>query len=229
MVLSPNPAAWSPVAPRTVAAGVWAAQLWYSGSRTSTAELGGAPIRYLFGAANTVTMLRGVLFSVVAGLAVAGETTVVVATAGLCYGFGVVLDGADGTIARWIGQETALGERLDMTVDTVGFVVAPVAAVLWGLLPWWYLSLSAARYVFIGVKRWRYRSERTMYDTPASNLGRYLATVQMVFLTVVLLRVVPLATIRRAAPFVLAPSIAVFGRDILAISGWYPPARREKR
>lgn len=229
VVVSLSPAAWSPVAPRTVAGSVWAAQLWYSGIRTSTAELGGAPIRYLFGVANTVTVLRGGLFSVVAGLAVAAETPAVVATAGLCYGVGVVLDGIDGTLARWVGRETALGKRLDMTVDTVGFVVAPVAAVLWGLLPWWYLSLSAARYVFIGVRRWRHHRERTVYDTPASSLGRYLATIQMVFLAVVLLRLVPVATVKRVAPLVLAPSIAVFGRDILAISGWYPPSQSESR
>jgi|GEM_PF-5114809 hypothetical protein len=49
----------------------------------------------------------------------------------------------------------------------------------------------------------------------------------MVFITVVLLRLVPVATVQRVAPLVLAPSIAVFGRDILAISGWYPPARPE--
>ena len=225
LVFSLSPAAWSPVTPRTVAGSIWAAQLWYSGIRTSTAELGGAPIRYLFGVANTVTVLRGGLFSIVAGVAVAAETPAVVATAGLCYGVGVVLDGIDGTLARWVGRETALGKRLDMTVDTVGFVVAPVAAVLWGLLPWWYLSLSAARYVFIGVRRWRHHRERTVYDTPENDLSRYLATIQMVFLTVVLLRLIPVATIQRVAPLVLAPSIAVFGRDILAISGWYPSSQ----
>jgi CDP-diacylglycerol--glycerol-3-phosphate 3-phosphatidyltransferase len=44
----------------------------------------------------------------------------------------------------------------------------------------------------------------------------------MVFLTAVLLPAVPTDLGWRLAPVVLAPSLAVFGRDILAISGLYP-------
>lgn len=205
-----------------VAAGFWVVQLWDISRRTDRAELGGQPLRYLFGLANSVTVLRSGLYSIVAGLAVAVPTAAIAWLPGLCYGVGVVFDKLDGTVARTIGRETELGERLDMTVDTAGFVAAPVVAVLWGLLPWWYLSLSAARYAFLGVRRWRQFRDLPVFERPDSDLGKYLAGVQMVFLTAVLLPAVPTALGLRLAPVILAPSLAVFGRDILAISGLYP-------
>ena len=223
--LPTTPAVWSPVSPWAVAAVVWAGQLWHIGRQTGRAELGERPVRYLFGVANTLSLLRSGLYSVVAGLAVAAPTAMVVWLPGLCYGVGIVLDTLDGTVARTVGQETALGERLDMTVDTAGFVAAPAVAVLWGLLPWWYLSLSAARYVFLGVRWLRRARGLTVFDRPDSDLGKYLAGVQMVFLTAVLLPAVPTDLGWRLAPVVLAPSLAVFGRDLLAISGLYPPSR----
>lgn len=215
-------AAWSPVSPAMVAAGFWAVQLWLIARRTDGSELGGQPLQYLFGLANTVTILRSGLYSIVTGLAVAAPTAAVAWLPGLCYGVGVALDNLDGMVARTVGQETVLGERLDMTADTAGFVAAPVVAVLWGLLPWWYLSLSAARYVFLGVRWLRRARALPVFERPDSNLGKYLAGVQMGFLTAVLLPAVPTALGWRLAPIVLAPSLAVFGRDILAISGLYP-------
>lgn len=222
VLLPAESAAWSPLSPAAVAAGFAAGQLWVVARNTAPAELGDEPFGYLFGLANAVTGLRSVLYSVVAGLAVAAPTAAVAWLPGLCYGVGVTLDKLDGTIARTVGRKTPLGERLDMTVDTAGFVAAPVVAVLWGLLPWWYLSLSAARYVFLGVRWLRRARGLPIFERPDSDLGKYLAGVQMAFLTAVLLPAVPTALGWRLAPVVLAPSLAVFGRDILAISGLYP-------
>ena len=223
--LPTTPVAWSPLSPWTVAAAMWAGQLWHIGRQTGRAELGERPVRYLFGVANTLSLLRSGLYSVVAGLAVAAPTAAVAWLPGLLYGTGVILDKLDGTIARTVGQETALGTRLDMAVDTAGFVAAPVTAVCWGLLPWWYLSLSAARYAFLGVRWLRRARGMAVYARPDSNLGKRLAGVQMLFLTAVLLPAVPTDLGWRLAPIVLTPSLAVFGRDIVAICGLYPPSR----
>jgi len=220
-----EPVAWSPVSPAVVAAAFAAGQLWVVAHNTDPVELGEEPFAYLLGAANAVTGLRSGLYSAVAGLVVAAPTTAVVWLPGLLYGAGVALDKLDGTIARTVGRETLLGERLDMTVDTAGFVAAPVVAVLWGLLPWWYLLLSAARYVFLGVRWLRRVRGLPIFDRPDSDLGQSLAGVQMGFLTAVLLPTVPTALGWRLAPVVLAPSLAVFGRDILAINGLYPSGR----
>lgn len=199
-----------------VAAGlVWAGQLWYVGRTVDS----GLALSRLFGVANLLTLSRGALFAVVAGFVVVPQETALAWVPALAYGTGVVLDQVDGAVARTVGQETALGERLDMAFDTFGFVVAPLVAVLWGHLPIWYLSLSAARYLYRGGLAWRQYSGRPVFDSPDDGLGRYLAAVQMVFLTAALAPALPTAAIRTVAPFVLAPSLAVFVRDYLTATG----------
>jgi CDP-diacylglycerol--glycerol-3-phosphate 3-phosphatidyltransferase len=86
-------------------------------------------------------------------------------------------------------------------------------------LPVWYLSISAARYVFLAGVRWRRFRGRRVFDRPDSDLGKYLAGVQMAFVTVALAPAVPTELIHGVAPLVLAPSLAVFGRDFLIASG----------
>lgn len=136
----------------------------------------------------------------------------------LGYGTAVVLDAADGAIARSLGTETRLGVRLDLAVDTTGFLVVPVVAVAWGALPVWYLSLSAARYGYrAGCALYRVRGG-TVGDLPPSRVRRPLAALQMVFLTVALVPVVPPSLVWTVAPVVLLPSLAVFARDLLAVT-----------
>jgi CDP-diacylglycerol--glycerol-3-phosphate 3-phosphatidyltransferase len=105
-----------------------------------------------------------------------------------------------------------------MAFDTFGFVAAPLVAVLWGQLPLWYLSLSAARYVFLGGVFLRRQRGLPVFDRPDSDLGKYLAGVQMVFVTVALVPAVPTGLVWTLAPFVLAPSLGVFARDYLIVS-----------
>lgn len=205
--------------PAVVAGGCWAGLFWYAGRGPAGGPATGHPWRRVLGLANTVTLLRGGLYAVVAGFLVVPATTDLVWVPAVCYGFGVVLDKLDGTVARTVGERTPLGARLDLTFDTFGFVVAPVLAVLWGRLPVWYLSLSAARYVYLGGIRWRQYRDRPVFDRPDSDIGRYLAAVQMVFLTVALVPTVPTRAVFTLAPVVLTPSLAVFLRDFLVVSG----------
>ncbi|MBZ6496135.1 CDP-alcohol phosphatidyltransferase family protein [Haloterrigena longa] len=210
------------VHPAAVAGLCWAGQLWYVGRSIDANRFARDPWHRPFGLANTLTLLRGGLYAVVAGFVVVPATTDLAWVPALCYGSGVVLDKLDGTVARTVGRETALGRRLDMAFDTFGFVAAPVVAVLWGQLPVWYLSLSAARYVFLAGVYWRRVRGRPVFDTPDSNLGKYLAGVQMVFVTMALAPAVSTALVWTLAPAVLAPSLAVFARDFLAVSGRLP-------
>lgn len=170
------------------------------------------------GVANALTLARGGLFAAVAGFVTVPPTMVAWGPA-VCYGAGVALDALDGWIARTVGRTTRLGERLDLAFDTLGFVVAPVVAVAWGQLPVWYLSLSAARYVFragVGLRR---RRGHPVYDLPESRVRRPLAAFQMAFIAVALTPVVGLGAVRLPAAVALAASLAVFGRDYLAVSG----------
>lgn len=210
---------WWVFHPAAIAGLCWGGQLWYVGHGLDARQLGG---RELFGLANTVTFVRGGLYAVVAGFVVLPPDTALAWVPALCYGTGVVLDKLDGTLARTLGEETELGTKFDMAVDTFGFVVAPLVAVLWGHLPVWYLSLSAARYVYRGGLWWRRRRGRRVVDLPDGNLATYLAATQMVFITVALAPASPTGLVRLLAPFVLAPSLVVFGRDYLVASARLP-------
>ncbi|MFD1569879.1 CDP-alcohol phosphatidyltransferase family protein [Halorubrum laminariae] len=220
------------VSPAAVAGICLAGQLWYvafglggvDAVRRHTGESAGEPaergdLSRLFGLANGVTLVRGALYAVVAGLVVAPPDTDLAWVAATGYGVGVLFDGLDGYVARTIGTETEIGRRLDMAFDTFGFVAAPLVAVGWGILPVWYLSLSAARYIFRGAVGLRRARGRPVFDLPDSDLGKYLAGVQMCFVTVALAPAVPTPIVRTVAPVVLAPSIAVFARDYLVVSG----------
>jgi len=192
----------------------WAGQLWYV-----SYSLGTGPIAGAFGLANGLTLLRGALYAVVAGFVVVPAETTLSWVPALCYGGGVVLDRLDGAVARTIGRETELGRRLDMAFDTFGFLAAPVVAVLWGALPAYYLAVSVARYAFVAaVRLHRWRGGQT-HSLPDSDLGKYLAGIQMVFVTLALAPPAPTGLVHAVAPVVLAPTLAVFGRDYLHATG----------
>jgi CDP-diacylglycerol--glycerol-3-phosphate 3-phosphatidyltransferase len=210
------------LSPAVVAGGLWAGQLWYVGYGLDARTLTGGFWRRLFGLANAITLVRGALYAVVAGFVVVAPETELAWVPALCYGTGVALDNLDGTVARTVGQETEIGRQLDMAFDTFGSVAAPLVAVVWGLLPVWYLSISAARYVFRGAVWLRRVRGRPVGDLPDSDLGKYLAGVQMVFVTIALVPPVPTELVWTVAPVVLAPSLAVFTRDYLAVSGRLP-------
>lgn len=185
----------------------------------SRVERAGDRVRRSLGIANAVTLIRGGLYAAVAGFAVVPPREPLLWVPALCYGSGVVLDWVDGVAARELGRTTGLGAKLDLAFDTLGFVVAPLVAVVWGRLPAWYLSLSAARYVFRAGVAWRRRRGRPVFALPPSRVRRPLAALQMVFITVALAPVLPAGTLRVAAAVALLPSLLVFLRDYLAVSG----------
>jgi CDP-diacylglycerol--glycerol-3-phosphate 3-phosphatidyltransferase len=200
------------VHPAILAGLSWGALLFYVANAVETA---GRPA----GLANLVTMLRGALYAVVSGFVVVSPTSVLAWIPAVAYGTGATLDKLDGTLARTVGRETAVGERLDMAFDTFGFVAAPLLAVVWGQLPVWYLSLSATRYVYRAGTGYRRRQGRPVYDLPDDDLSKYLAGVQMAFLTAALAPFAPTGIVFAVAPLVLAPSLAVFARDFLVVTG----------
>jgi CDP-diacylglycerol--glycerol-3-phosphate 3-phosphatidyltransferase len=193
-------------------------EAWFYHSRRTRGQTAGPAVRI----ADAVTLVRGWLYAAVAGFVVLPPTTVVAWLPGLCYGTGVALDWFDGRIARRTGGGTRLGERLDMAFDTLGFLVAPVVAVVWGQLPVWYLSLSLARYLFKagrGLRRWR---DRPVHELPPSDRRRQLSGAHMVFVTVALVPVVPTGPVAVLAAALLLPSLALFARDYLLVAGYLP-------
>jgi CDP-diacylglycerol--glycerol-3-phosphate 3-phosphatidyltransferase len=106
-----------------------------------------------------------------------------------------------------------------MAFDTLGFLVAPGVAVLWGQLPVWYLSLSAARYLFRAGLTGRRLRAKPIYDLPESIVRRPLAGVQMAFIGLALAPILSSGTLEVIAAVVLVPSLLIFVRDYLAVAG----------
>lgn len=198
-------------------------ELWFLArnlDRNRTAE---GALRDTLGFANALTLARGGLYAAVAGFILVPQTQGVAWIPGLCYGAGALLDWIDGRVATTVGRETPLGTKLDMAFDTLGFLVAPLVGVLWGRLPVWYLALSFARYGFKAARGSRRYRGRPVYELPESRVRRPLAAVQMAFISLALLPVVPVWIVRAVAAVVLLPSLAVFVRDYLVVSGRLRP------
>ncbi|MFC7009169.1 CDP-alcohol phosphatidyltransferase family protein [Halalkalicoccus salilacus] len=138
------------------------------------------------------------------------------------YGLAALLDYVDGTIARLTDHVTTLGARLDVEIDALGILIAPLLAVIYGQLPVWYLLAGAARYIFVAGKWHRRRTGKAIHDLPAGPASRILAGVQMAFLAVVLspLLTPPEATSLGVA--VLVPFLANFLRDWWHLTGRLP-------
>ena len=196
-------------------------ELWILRRHLDSNHPAGAPDqRYdSLGTANVVTLGRGGIVAAVAGFALLEPVGWVAWLPPLLYAVGSALDWVDGYLARTADRTTVLGERLDMAIDSLGFVVAPLVAVAWGRLPVWYLSLSAARYIYTAGKARRQRRGLPVDDLPASLVRRPLAGLQMTFIAVALVPLVPSTTVHAVAPFVLMPSLLVFLRDYLVVAG----------
>jgi CDP-diacylglycerol--glycerol-3-phosphate 3-phosphatidyltransferase len=210
--------------------------------RTGASAANTQPMASL-GVANWITVVRGLAYACAAGFVVfvpAGSvaasapfssvlrvetfdrSTVLLWGPAVLYGGGAILDSVDGAVARRVGKTTSLGEKLDLGYDTLGFVVAPAVGVAWGRLPAVYLALSGARYVYrLGITVEQSRG-RTISPLPSSALRRPLAAGQMAFLSLALVPAIPASLTRVVAPFVLAPSLIVFLRDYLAVTGRLP-------
>lgn len=182
---------------------------------------GGTAVYPTLGVANGITLGRGWLYAGVAGflLVTPAADSLWRWLPALWYGGGAALDWIDGFVARRFGRRTELGERLDLAFDTMGFLIAPVVAVAWGALPAWYLSISAARYCYRFGCWLHERRGGSLRPLPESRVRRSLAGLQMAVITGALLPVTPARLVWPLATLAVVPSLAVFGRDYLAVTG----------
>jgi Phosphatidylglycerophosphate synthase len=171
------------------------------------------------GIANLLTLLRGLLIGALVLYVIGGPLQLPVVGAVLLYGTASALDALDGPIARYRAETSAVGADLDQAVDSLGFVLAPLAAIALGALPVYYLALSAARYVYLAAVWLRRLRGRAVAPLPPSRVRRPLAALQMLFITLALAPPVPAALTLTLAPLALAPSLLIFGRDYLVVAG----------
>jgi CDP-diacylglycerol--glycerol-3-phosphate 3-phosphatidyltransferase len=113
--------------------------------------------------ATWVTLSRGVLGAVFAGLAAAVGFDGAGAVAwlpGLVFGLAAALDRVDGWLARARDERTPLGDRLDIETDAILVFLGAVAVVGAGLAPAAFLAVGLARYLLLlehAVRRYRGR------------------------------------------------------------------------
>jgi len=144
--------------------------------------------RTRFGPANRVTLARGVLVALIGGAIGLVEEA---SFGGWLLFFGAVavllLDGADGWIARRTGFSSPFGARFDWELDALFLVVLSVLAYDMGKAGAWVLAIGGLRYAF--VMAWFFWPHLSA-DLPESNRRKVVCVVQVLALTICLVPVV---------------------------------------
>jgi phosphatidylglycerophosphate synthase len=159
-----------------------------------------------FGAANQVTVARGVLVALLAGLIGERSDTGAPQLAVVSATIVAVLDGVDGWLARRSRMASAFGARFDMETDAALILVLAVLAWLFGKAGLWVLACGVLRYAFVGAAvllPW------LRAPLPPSERRRAIAVVQMVALIIALAPEVPVA---------LSAPVAAIGLCALSLS-----------
>ena len=105
----------------------------------------------VFGAANAITTLRAAAVAFLAGLALLDPVRLA-ACRGCAAGLGLsclLLDGADGWVARRRGLASRFGARFDMETDALTVLVLAVLIARAGIAGFWVLALGLMRYGFV--------------------------------------------------------------------------------
>ncbi len=182
------------------------------------------------GIGNHLTLLRGILIAALIGFLFSPRPSGwLIWIPGILYTLADATDFFDGYLARVTNHATRLGEILDMSFDGLGVLAASLLAVQYGQVPFWYLAVALARYVFLAGRLVREKTGRVNYDLPPSISRRLFAGLQMGFIGVILWPVFsPPGTYFAASLFAL-PFLIGFGRDWLYVSGILKPGNLRSR
>jgi CDP-diacylglycerol--glycerol-3-phosphate 3-phosphatidyltransferase len=96
-------------------------------------------------------------------------------------------------------------------------------AVWYGQLPWWYLSLGLARYLFVFGLWWREKRSLPVHEMTPSVHRRIFAGFQMGFMSAVLWPILPPSGAAIAGTIFAAATAVSFLRDWLVAIGWLDP------
>jgi len=187
--------------------------------------LEGENLRHLWGAANRITLARGVLLALLAGFLLAPKPHGLLGwLPALLYAVAAVADFLDGYWAKRTGTPTRLGALLDGELDGVGILVAVALAVQYGHLPAPFLVLGLAKPAYAaGLGLHRLLGGR-VHELPPSYLRRRLAGFQMGITAVFLWPIARPPSTTLAQALIGVPLLTGFLRDGLAASGLLDPA-----
>ena len=172
------------------------------------------------GLGNSITLTRGLLFAGLTGFLFSPRPPGSLAwIPAFLYTVGSLIDFLDGYAAREMNQVTKLGEILDMSMDGWGMLVAACLAVQYGQVPFWYILVGLARYLYLlGLWIWDRRGIK-IHDLPPNNARRPFAGLQMGFAFVMLWPVFTPPGTHIAAVVFSFPFLVSFAWDWLVVSG----------
>lgn len=135
------------------------------------------------GSANQVTILRGAMIALLAGLLGEHGSSATAAVAVIVASATLALDGVDGWLARRSGMASEFGARFDMETDAV--FVAVLAVLVWqfGKAGSWVLLSGLMRYLFAAAVLLVPRLQRPI---PSTMRGKSIAVLQMIALILAL-------------------------------------------
>ncbi|MGB0388289.1 MAG: CDP-alcohol phosphatidyltransferase family protein [Ardenticatenaceae bacterium] len=176
------------------------------------------------GLGNILTLARGLLMPLVAGFIFSPWPVGALAWMPMSlYWLTRIADHFDGFLARRANHTTVLGAKLDMEFDSVGMWVVILLAIWYGQVPWWYIILALARYLFIFGIWWRERLGLPVYDLHPSVHRRIFAGCFMAFMSATLWPIVPVDALRLAGMVFFIPIALGFLRDWLVVIGRFDP------
>ncbi|GHE20221.1 CDP-alcohol phosphatidyltransferase family protein [Halomonas urumqiensis] len=164
------------------------------------------------GAANRVTLARGVLVALLAGALVDPARLAVHGSwlAGLAL-LSLALDGVDGWVARQTDSASELGARFDMELDAAFIMVLCLALLVAGKVGAWILAIGAMRYLFVLAGLWL---EWMNAPLPDSFRRKAVCVWQVAALLLALLPMVESTLASGLAATALAGLVASFAIDV---------------
>ncbi|HEX3837403.1 MAG TPA: CDP-alcohol phosphatidyltransferase family protein [Steroidobacteraceae bacterium] len=165
-----------------------------------------------FGPANQVTVVRGALVALLAGLIGEAAGTVLAALVTTVATGIAVLDGVDGWLARRTRLASAFGARFDMETDALLILILSVLAWQFGKAGLWVLGSGLLRYAFIAAG-WALPALR--HPLPPSRRRKAVAVAQMVALIVAVAPFVPAVVSAPLAAIALVTLTVSFLVDVV--------------
>lgn len=174
------------------------------------ALLVGSTTRAGFGWADRVTLARLAITATLAGQLGGAPREAGTALAGLAL-LALILDGADGWLARRRGEASAFGARLDMETDAI--LILTLCALIWagGRTGGWIMTIGGLRYAFLLAQTaW----PRLATPLPPSQRRRAVCAIQVGVLPLGLLPAMPPTGAKVLAATALALLCYSFVTDI---------------
>jgi CDP-diacylglycerol--glycerol-3-phosphate 3-phosphatidyltransferase len=182
------------------------------------------------GLGNTISIVRGVFLVLFCGFLFSPwpDSSWKAWLPGLLYTLAVLPDFVDGIAARLTNHITKLGETLDISLDSLGVLSVSILSVQYRQVPWWYLSVGLARYVFLAGIWLRQKLKLPVNDLPFSVRRRGYAALAMGLFLVILYPI-----FKPPGTYIVAGIFAIyilggFLWDWLVTIGWLPAKPGEK-